>query len=259
MHRKERIVVIVQARTSSTRLPEKVLKDIAGKPMLGHVIQRLRKSQLIGEILIAVGKRKNTPILKLTQKYGVKCFVGSEEDVLDRYYMAARKFKADIIVRITSDCPLIDPEVVDKVIKKYIENKERIDYTSNTLKRSYPRGLDTEVFSFKVLEKTWKEAKRPYQREHVTSYIYEHPEIFRIVNVENNEDLSDMRWTVDKEKDLEFIREVYKRLYKGGKIFLMNDILRLLKKEPQLMEMNKNARKIIKNERIKHEENKNRE
>jgi len=239
---KKNIVAIVQARRSSIRLPQKVLKDIAGKPMLAHVIERLKKSQLIDEILMATAKDNNMSILELAQKYGVKCFVGIEEDVLGRYYNAAREFKVDIIVRITSDCPLIDPEVVDKVIKRYIENKEKIDYISNTLKRSYPRGLDAEVFSFRVLEKTWKEAKRPYQREHVTPYIYEHPEIFRMANVENNEDLSSMRWTVDEEKDLEFVREIYKRLYKRGKIFLMEDILRLLKREPKLMEINKNGK-----------------
>lgn len=239
---KKKIVAIVQARIGSTRLPEKVLKNIAGKPMLAHVIERLKKSKLIHEIVIATAKDKNMSIPELAQKCGVRFFLGSEEDVLDRYYKAAVKFKADIIVRITSDCPLIDPLVVDQVIKRYRGSKGKIDYMSNTLKQSYPRGLDTEVFSFKVLEKTWKEAGKPYQREHVTPYIHEHPEIFHVANVENNVDLSSMRWTVDEEEDLKFIREIYKKLYKRGKIFLMNDVLSLLKREPSLMEINKSIK-----------------
>lgn len=239
---KKNVIAIIQARMGSTRLPGKIIKEIVRKPMLGHVIERLRKSRLINEIVIATTKNKNNPILKITQDYGVKIFIGSEEDVLDRYYQAARRYKDDVIVRITSDCPLIDPEVVDKVIKYFINSEDKIDYVSNTLKRSYPLGLDTEVFSFMALEKAWQEAKETYQREHVTPYIYEHPEIFRLANVENSEDLSYLRWTVDEERDLEFVRKVYERLYKEDEIFLMQDVLNLLKKEPQLMEINKEVK-----------------
>ncbi len=235
-----KIAAIIQARMRSTRLSEKVMRDIAGKPMLGHVIERLRKVQLVNEIIIATAI-KDKPILELAQEYGVKCFAGSEEDVLDRYYQAAEKFQAKVIVRITSDCPLIDPEVVGKVVAFYLKNRGTKEYVSNFLKRSYPRGLDIEVFSFEVLKRTWQEADKPYQREHVTPYIYEHPEIFRLVNVENNEDLSYMRWTVDEARDLEFVREVYKRLYKKNQIFLMEDILMLLRKEPQLAKINKDV------------------
>jgi len=242
--KKFKIVAVVQARMRSTRLPEKVMRNITGKPMLGHVIERLRKVQLIDEIVIAVAI-KDKPILELAQEYGVKCFAGSEEDVLDRYYQAAERYQANVIVRITSDCPLIDPEVVDKVIAFYLKNRGIKDYVSNFLKRSYPRGLDIEVFSFEVLKRTWQEADKPYHREHVTPYIYEHPEIFRLANVENNEDLSYMRWTADEEKDLEFVREIYKKLYKNGKIFLTKDILALLKKEPQLLDINKEVKQKV--------------
>lgn len=239
---KQRVVVIIQARTKSTRLPGKVLKNIVGKPMLAHVIERVENIRLVDEIVIATTvKEEDRVILRLANDCGVKSFSGSEEDVLDRYYQAAKRYQADVIVRITSDCPLIDPEVVDKAIAFYLKYKGTVDYVSNSLRRSYPRGLDTEVFSFEVLERTWQKAKEPHQREHVTPYIYKHPETFRLANVENSEDRSYMRWTVDEEKDLEFVKEVYKRLYKEGEIFLMKDVLTLLRKEPQLMEINKNV------------------
>lgn len=237
---KQRVVVIIQARTKSTRLPGKVLKNIVGKPMLAHVIERVENIRLVDEIVIATTvKEEDRVILRLANDCGVKSFSGSEEDVLDRYYQAAKRYQADVIVRITSDCPLIDLEVVDKAIAFYLKYKGTVDYVSNSLRRSYPRGLDTEVFSFEVLERTWQKAKEPHQREHVTPYIYKHPETFRLANVENDVDLSHMRWTVDEERDLEFVREIYKRLYRDGKIFLMRDILALLKREPQLMEINK--------------------
>lgn len=239
---KQRVVVIIQARTKSTRLPGKVLKNIVGKSMLAHVIERVENIRLVDEIVIATTvKEEDRVILRLANDCGVKSFSGSEEDVLDRYYQAAKRYQADVIVRITSDCPLIDPEVVDKAIAFYLKYKGTVDYVSNSLRRSYPRGLDTEVFSFEVLERTWQKAKEPHQREHVTPYIYKHPETFRLANVENSEDRSYMRWTVDEEKDLEFVKEVYKRLYKEGEIFLMKDVSTLLRKEPQLMEINKNV------------------
>ena len=240
---KQKVVVIIQARMGSTRLLGKILKDIAGKPMLAHVIERLKNAKLVDEIVIATTRQEeDRTILKFADKSRVKSFAGSGEDVLDRYYQAAKKYQADVVVRITSDCPLIDPDVVDQVIVFYLKNKSTVGYVSNSLKRSYPRGLDTEVFPFEVLKRAWQEANKPYQREHVTPYIYQHPEIFHLANVENNEDLSYMRWTVDEERDLEFVREVYKRLYKEGEIFLMEDILTLLRKEPQLMQINKNVK-----------------
>ena len=237
MHSKGRIVAIIQARFGSTRLPGKVLRDILGKPMLGRVIERLKISQLIDEIVVATTKERNKAILRIAHGYGVKGFVGSEDDVLDRYYQAAKRYKANVIVRITGDCPLIDTEVVDKVVECYIRTKD-IDFACNIMRRSYPRGLDTEVFSFNVLKRVWQEAKESYQREHVTPYIYEHSKMFHLANIENNEDLSYMRWTVDEERDMEFVREIYGRLYRKEAIFLMKDVLNILAKEPQLVQIN---------------------
>ena len=246
-----RTVAIVQARMGSTRLPQKVLRDIVGKPLLWHMINRLKKAKLIDEIMLATTtKEEDEPIIKLAKDNDVKSYAGSEEDVLDRYHQAARIHKVNVIARITADCPLIDPDVVDKVVKYFLDND--FDYVSNTCvgvrvdcKPTYPDGLDTEVFSFDALERAWKEAKLPSEREHVTPYIWKHSTIFKVGCIGYDEDLSHMRWTVDYEEDLMFVREVYKRLYRKGAIFHMKEILTLLSAHPELMDIN---RGIIKNE-----------
>lgn len=166
-----RSVAIVQARTGSSRFPNKVLMDIEGRPMLWHVINRLRSSRLIDEIVIATtADKKDDRIEKFCQENSVEFYRGKESDVLDRYYQAAKIYKADPVIRITSDCPLVDPQVTDKAISTYLKNRDDLDAVHISL---YPRGLDTEVFSFRALERTWEEAKEDYQREHVTVYIYE--------------------------------------------------------------------------------------
>jgi len=234
-----KVVAIIQARVGSTRLPKKVLKKIAGKPMLWHVIDRVKKAKLVDEVVLATTtKEEDKPLLKLAKESGVKSYAGSEDDVLDRYFRAAVEFGADVIVRVTADCPLIDPEIVDKVIKYFLDGS--FDYVSNVrIKPTYPNGLDVGVFSFDALEKAWKEAKKLSEREHVTPYIWNHPEMFKLGNVGHEKDLSEMRWTVDTDKDLKFVREVYKRLYKKGRIFLMKDVLKLLEKQSELAEINK--------------------
>ncbi len=240
MH-KCKIVAIVQARMGSTRLPGKVLKDIEGKPMLWHIVNRLKHAKLIDKIVIATSvNKKDEAIEKFCKENNIDCFRGNEEDVLARYYETAKEYNADIIIRITSDCPLIDPEIVDLVVRRHKENSA--DYTSNTLKRTYPRGLDTEVFGFYALEEAYKRAKELYQREHVTPFIYEHPELFKLQNVENNKDLSYLRFTVDEEKDLELVRKIYKRLFNNKKNFYLQDIMVILKREPFLIEMNKSVK-----------------
>lgn len=234
------IVAIIQARMASTRLPGKIMVNVAGKPILEHIIERIKKSQLIDKIVVATTvKEQDKPTIAIANKCNVESFAGSEEDVLDRFYQAAKVYEADIIVRITADDPFKDPEVIDKVVTCYLGYKSATDYASNTINPTYPLGLDVEVFSFDTLERTWREAKEPFEREHVTPYIWGHPEIFRLANVQNEEDLSHLRWTLDNEADLEFIQEVYAILYREGKIFLMDDILDLLKKEPRLVRINK--------------------
>jgi len=235
------VVAIAQARMSSRRLPGKVMREVMGKPLLWYFVERLKGSQLIDKIVIATtGKAKDEPILKLAEELDVSSFAGSEDDVLDRYYQAAKMYNAAPIVRVTADCPLIDPELVDRIIGYYLENEDKIDYARNGL--SYPDGIvETEVFSFTALEKTWREARLTSEREHVTPYIWNNAEIFRIATLENEEDLSDMRITVDDEKDFQVVTEIFKNLYSKGEVFHLKDILGFLKKNPELLELNKST------------------
>jgi spore coat polysaccharide biosynthesis protein SpsF len=234
----KKIAAIVQARMGSTRLPGKTMADICGKPLLEHVIERVKHSKLISEIIVATtDKKKDDKIVELCKKLGIKCYKGSENNVLDRYYQCVKEFRADIIVRITADNPFVDPEVTDKIIKVFLGDGN-FDYVSNTVKPTYPEGINAEVFTFSALAKAWKEAKKPTDKEHVTPYMWNNPEVFKIQNIENDIDLSYMRWTLDTKEDMNFIKEIYKRLYKPGKIFLMRDILDVLKKEPRLAEIN---------------------
>jgi spore coat polysaccharide biosynthesis protein SpsF len=234
-----KVVAIIQARIGSTRLPGKVLADIRGYPMLWHVVARTRAAETLDEVLVATTtEAADDAIVAFCRERGVDCFRGSEEDVLDRYYQAAREHAAGAVVRITSDCPLIDPEIVDKTVRAFLAERPDYapDYASNSLVRTYPRGLDAEVMTFRTLEVTWREARQPYQRTHVTPYIYEHPERFRILPVTGDRDYSAYRWTVDTPEDLELVRAVYDRLDGDG--FLLSDVVRLMEREPELAEIN---------------------
>ncbi len=233
-----RICAIIQARMGSVRLPGKILADIEGYPMLSRVLERTRLARTVDELVVATTiKAADEPIVALCQEHGVKCFRGSELDVLDRYYQAALENSADVVVRITSDCPLIDPEVIDKVVSAFLS--EPCDYASNCAVRTYPRGLDTEVVAFRALEAAHSDARQSYQRAHVMPYIYEHPGRFKILSVTEDEDYSAYRWTVDTMEDLEFVRAVYDRL--KDKKFLMDDVVKLMEREPELMEINRST------------------
>lgn len=232
------ITAIVQAHMGSTRLPGKVLIDIQGKPLLEHVIDRVRTARVIDSIVIATTfNEHDKAIIEFAKKLDIPYYVGSEDDVLDRFYQAAKKYKAETIVRITADCPLLDPNVVDEVVSFYLEGN--YDYVSNTNPPTFPDGLDTEVFSFESIERAWHEARLCSEREHVTPYIRKHPEVFRIGNVTCKNDLSALRWTVDEDKDMEFVRKVYKQLYTEGMVFYMEDILNLLREHTELLEIQK--------------------
>lgn len=234
------ICAIIQARMGSTRLPGKVMMDLCGSPVLEHVVNRLNQSKLIDKIIIATSTGSNNqPIIDFCQKNNVGCFVGSEDDVLDRYYKTAidnNMKDNDIVIRITSDCPLIDPFVVDKVIEEHISNNN--DYTTNVIECTYPDGLDCEVFNFSVLKDTWVNANLSSQREHVTLYIRDNPDKFKLGNVKNDVDLSDLRWTLDEEEDFIFINEIYKNIYTKDSFFTMEDVLDLIDKKPELLEIN---------------------
>jgi spore coat polysaccharide biosynthesis protein SpsF len=234
-----KVVAIIQARMGSSRLPGKVLRDIQGESMLARVLNRLRRTRCIDELLVATTDGAADD--RLVQECGrcsVPVFRGNEEDVLDRYLRAAQWAKADAVVRITSDCPLIDPEVTDTTVRAFLSGKP--DYASNTLVRAYPRGLDSEVMTMQALERAWREADQPYQRAHVTPYIYEHAALFNLLPVTGDADFSQHRWTVDTEEDLEFVRAIYERL--GNRpAFSWQDVLAVLEREPELIEINRSV------------------
>ena len=217
---KKEPVAIIQARMSSTRLPGKVLRKIGNEPMLYHVINQVRGSKLIKDIIIVTTiMPQDDVIVKYCKKNNIKCFRGSSTDLLDRYYKCAKKFGIDPIVRITSDCPLIDPKVVDKAITKFL--KGLFDYVANNLEKqkgnwdnstcNFPQGMTVEVSSFKALEQAWKDARKPSEREHVFPYVQFNPKLFRVSNFKYPRDLSFIRCTVDRLRDLQFVTELFNR------------------------------------------------
>jgi spore coat polysaccharide biosynthesis protein SpsF len=233
-----KVIGVIQARTDSTRLPNKTLMDILGKPLIVHVIERVQHAQLIDTVILATTTRSvDTPLASLVETQGISVFRGDYNDVLDRYYQVATQYHADVIVRITGDCPLIDPRIIDTVVQVFLKN--HYDYVTNTLPPTYPDGLDVEVFSYEALTKAWNKATLTSDREHVTTYIRTHPDQFSLHNVSNPIDFSEFRWTVDQQEDLQFIREIFKRLYPKQKVFYMEDIIALLKKHPELQEINR--------------------
>lgn len=234
-----KIVAIIQARMRSTRLPGKVLLPILGRPMLELMIERLKRVKEIDEVVIATSTDPTCEeIEELAQRLNVKCFRGSEEDVLDRVVKACRWVKADLIVETTGDCPLIDPEVVSLVIKTFLSNK--VDYCSNILERTYPRGLDTQVFPLSVLEEVATLTQDPVDREHVSIYIYTHPERYKLLNVKSSllEDPTQLRLTVDTPEDFQLIRKIYEYLYPKNSNFVLSDIFNLCRLHPELPKIN---------------------
>lgn len=232
------ILGILQARVSSTRLPGKVLKEILGVPMIVRQVERVRRSALVDRFVLATSTdASDDPLEQLCLENGVPCFRGSLEDVLDRFYQAAAKYKPDHVVRLTGDCPLADPDLIDEVIDFHL--KGGFDYTSNALEPSFPDGLDVEVFRFSCLEKAWREAKRPSQREHVTLYMYQNPDLFNIGSFKNSTDRSSLRWTVDEPQDFEFISKIYKGLYHSNPHFTTSDVLAFLEENKELAGVNK--------------------
>lgn len=230
-----KVIAIIQARMGSSRLPGKVLAEIEGRPMLWRVLERARAARSLSEVIVGTtDEPRDDAIVNFCRQHGVACFRGSESDVLERYYRAAQQRKADFVVRITSDCPLIDPEVIDQVVREFLVGD--FDYASNGLTRNYPRGLDAEVMTFEALQRAHAEARHPYQRAHVTPYIYENPNQFKILAVTGVEDYSAFRWTVDTPEDLAFVRAVYQRLENENCGW--REIVKLLTREPQIAEIN---------------------
>ncbi|MCX7744963.1 MAG: glycosyltransferase family protein [Flavobacteriales bacterium] len=238
----QHLVTVIQARTGSTRLPGKVLMPLAGEPLLVRMVERVKRAKLAGTVVVATTTEKeDDPIEVICKEKGWHIYRGHESDLLDRHYQAAKMFKADAVAKIPSDCPLIDPSVIDKVLSVYFENHPKVDFVSNLHPPTYPDGNDVEVMRFSVLETAWKEASLPMEREHTTPFIWERPERFKLMNVSWETGLNysmTHRWTIDYPEDYAFINRVYDELYKANPHFGLNDILNLLESKPEIFEIN---------------------
>lgn len=238
------ISAIFQARLGSSRLHGKVLMDICGKPLLEHVIERVKAAKTLDSLIVATtAEPGDAPLREFLKTQEVDVFLGNEADVLDRFYQAARHFKVDVVVRVTPDDPFKDPTVIDRAVNLFQDASPPVDYVSNcsydnSIPATFPEGLDIEVVTFDCLEKMWKRADKVSEREHLTPYIFRHPNEFAKLGFYHTDDLSGLRWTIDYQRDMEFARAIYKRLYPRKPLFLMEDILELLKKEPELARMN---------------------
>lgn len=267
---KGKVVAIVQARMSSSRLPGKVLLEIRGDPMLARVVARVARARSVDDVLVATTTDAVDDVIRAyCESHGINCIRGSQFDVLDRYYQAARIMRADVVVRITADCPVIDPALIDDAVNTLAGHRglrvelapaEKLSFVANRLpppwKRTYPIGLDTEVCTWAALESVWRGATEPQQREHVMPYLYEgvrltavsphlsagvSPRGFQIALLNCEADWGDYRWTVDTAEDLEFIRRVYEH-FAGNDDFSWRDVLELVSNEPELMKINAGVR-----------------
>lgn len=236
------IVAIIQARLGSTRLPKKVLLDLEGRTVLERVVERVRASQDISMAVVATTiLEDDREIVQLGDKAGFEVYCGSSDDVLDRYYQAARFFKADHVVRVTADCPMMDPRVISAVVERHL--REGADYTSNICPPTYPDGEDVEVLTFAALERAWSEAKLKSDREHVTTYIRNNMGLFHTANVKHGCDLSAKRWTLDNVEDYEFLRLVYRSLFSANSLFGMEEVLAFLAEHPEAETINRHIQR----------------
>lgn len=231
------ILCVLQARMSSTRLPGKVLMPILGKPMIGHQIERIRRSRCIDRLVVATSDQpSDDPLAAYCAQIGTSCFRGSLGDVLDRYYQAARAHQPEHVMRLTGDCPLTDPQLLDRIVEQHL--REGNDYTSNVHERTYPDGLDAELFTYALLEQAWRQATTPFEREHVTPYMYRTGPAFKRGAVCDRVDRSALRWTVDYPEDFEFVRRVFEALYPSRPDFGMAEVCELLAQRPELSMIN---------------------
>ena len=232
-------LVLIQARCGSTRLPNKVLKDLCGKPALQRMIERVQKSKIIDEVMVITSIEKNNlPILNLCSNIGIRVGIGSENDVLDRYYQTAKLLQPEYVIRLTADCPCFDAGLLDLAIKNLDKDTDYCGMTSE----SFADGLDLEIMKFSALEKAWKEANHSFEREHVTQYIVRHPELFKLQNFESPIGyFGNHRWTVDEPEDFELVKRIYEHFNNTdvGMEFRYQDILKYLDENPQIASINK--------------------
>jgi spore coat polysaccharide biosynthesis protein SpsF len=238
-----RVVAIIQARLGSTRLPGKTLADIGGRPLLEHVVERVLATPGVDDVVLATtASPSDEPLVAWARRFGLPAVRGSEEDVLDRFHDALSAYSADAVMRVTPDCPLLDPDVAAKVVATWRARTPALEYVSNVHPPTFPDGLDTEVVSRHALETAWKEATDPADREHVTPFVWRQPGRFPAATVEaegnRSRDLSRLRWTVDTAPDLAFVREVHRLLPPGRRGYRMEEVLAVLDQHPELERIN---------------------
>ncbi len=237
-----KLVIVVQARTGSTRLPRKILKPILGKSLLYRQMERILAAEEQFDCVVATTTdSEDDAVVDICERNDFEFFRGHPTDLLDRHYRAAKEFNADTVAKIPSDCPLIDPRIIDKVIRFYRENQDKYDFVSNLHPAGYPDGNDVEIMPMEVLKKAWLEAKKEHEREHTTPYIWDNTDKFRIGNVEWETGLDysmSHRFTIDYQEDYEFIKRIYEELYPKNPIFSLEDILNLLKEKPEIYKIN---------------------
>lgn len=237
-----RVVAIIQARMTSSRLPGKVLADLGGQPVLAWVVRRAQGTNGIDQVVVATSVASDDDVIEaFCKEQGYACTRGNLHDVLDRYVEAARQFDAEVVVRLTADCPLIDPEMLADNLSTFLQAEPPLDFAANRLpnERTIPIGLDAEFCTMAALETAWREAKEPHQREHVMPFFYEHPERFRILHIKHTPDHGHPRWTVDTPEDLELLRQIVSHF--KDDTFSWKDVLTLFEKEPRLAQINANV------------------
>ncbi len=223
----------------SRRLPGKVLAEIVGRPMTWHIVTRLRQAELLENVVIAVpDEGRDEPIRRFASAEAIQYYAGSESDMIDRLYQTALAFGAEAIVRVTGDCPLVDPEVVDRLVEAYLADEGEVEYVSNVRPPTFPHGLGAEVYPTSTLQRLWNDITDPFYREWFPVYFWERESQFVTCNIHHPEDLSHLRWTVDYPEDLEFVRRVYEALYTEGGAFSMAEVLELLASRPEFGAIN---------------------
>jgi len=235
----EKIIAVIQGRMGSTRLPGKVLADIEGKPLIWHIFNRLQKISLISEVVISTTNQStDKPLIEFAKKENIAYFAGSEDDIIDRIYKTGEKFSCDILVKINADCPLIDIELIENGINLFLSSKNKPDLITNCVEETFPEGMQYSIFNFNVIKKIWLTLKESFWREYFYRFMIENKNNFSIINIKNEKDLSKLRWTVDYQEDLEFVKKIYSKLYSKNQFFGMNEILNLLDKNPEIRKIN---------------------
>ncbi|MBN2093373.1 acylneuraminate cytidylyltransferase [candidate division KSB1 bacterium] len=237
-----KIVTVVQTRTGSTRLPNKVMLPIIGKPLFVRMVERIQAAKLVGTVVVATTTEKQDDIIEETcHQENLPCFRGHPCDLLDRHYRAGVTYSADVLVKIPSDSPLIDPEIIDIIISTFLENPDAYDYVSNVYPATFPNGCEVEVMSMKALYYVWQTARNDFEREHTTPFFWKNKTLFRIKNVEWKTGLNyswSHRWTVDYEEDYDFVKLIYEKLYEKYPLFRLDQILALLARHPEISAIN---------------------